>query len=86
MSQSSSLSSTTNICAIVHVSSTVIWFPARLPERCGVAASAYQVPIAHVDGERREALSPPVAREGIACKACARRRLSLWGSDEEMAA
>jgi hypothetical protein len=31
-----------------------------LPERCaGVAASAYQAPIVHVDGERLEALSPP---------------------------
>jgi hypothetical protein len=31
-----------------------------LPERCaGVAASAYQVPIDQVDGERLEALSPP---------------------------
>jgi hypothetical protein len=39
--------------AIVHVSSTVIWFPALLPERSGgVAASACQVLSDHVDGER----------------------------------
>jgi hypothetical protein len=54
------LSSTTNIIAIVHVSSTVIWFPALWPERSGgVAASACQVLSDHVDGERLEALSPP---------------------------
>jgi hypothetical protein len=32
----------------------VVWFPALWPERCaGVAANAYQAPIAHVDGERQ---------------------------------
>src|SRR5947199_8294587 len=61
MSQCSSLSSTTNMIAIIHLSSTVVCFPALWPERStGVAASAYQVPIDHVDGERLEALSPPV--------------------------
>jgi hypothetical protein len=70
--------------AIVHLSSTVLWLPVLLPERCaGVAASAYRVLINHVDGARLQALSPQA--EVIARKACSMRRSSVRGSDDEMA-